>query len=86
MPPPTLRDIKKVYRAVALQCHPDKVAAAATESERNSAQRRFDAATDAHDRVKEALERRSSAAEAAGVKKATRRAARRAARKARERA
>ena len=58
MPPPTLRDIKKVYRAVALQCHPDKVAAAATESERNSAQRRFDAATDAHDRLKEALEKK----------------------------
>ena len=62
VPPPTLKDIKKVYRAVALLCHPDKVSADATEAEKHSAQRRFDAATDAHDRLKEALEKNDLAA------------------------
>ena len=76
VPPPTLKDIKKVYRAVALLCHPDKVSADATEAEKHSAQRRFDAATDAHDRLKEALEKKKCSearrVRAAAAKMATR--------------
>ena len=58
-PPPTLKDVKKVFRMVSIKYHPDKVRQLG-EAERNAAEHSFDQIREAHDRLKDGFQRNAA--------------------------